>query len=117
MPTTRLPWAAAGPAMVRNKSAAKTCFIGPVYLDQPRRLIQKNVDKDACHRDVQPDRQRPARDRAMTVETRLQAARKRDDRQRRHGRGQCHMCNKNAEVQRADRSEEHTSELQSPCNL
>src|SRR5580765_5369564 len=99
MPITRLPWAAAEPAIVRKTRAAKACFIGPVYLDQPRRLIQKNVDKYASYRDIQPDRQRPARDGLVPVEARFQSARQRDDGERRDGGGERDVRNKDAEVE------------------
>src|SRR5947208_10244295 len=69
---------------------------------QPRRLIEKDVDEHARHRDVQPDRQRPARDPAMLRIPRAEAAPERDDGERQHDGGEGHVGNKDDEVQRTD---------------
>src|SRR5215831_3134066 len=116
IPTTRLPWAAAEAAIVVRIRATKApriagrgCVIGQVYpriprpqkrLDEPGRLVQKDVNQHTCDRYVEPDGQRPPRDGAVPVEACLKGARQRHDSQREHGRRQRDVCDEDCVVQR-----------------
>src|SRR5262245_65616369 len=48
-------------------------------LEEPARLIEQHVDEHAGDRHIQPDRQRPARNRPMPGVSRLESARERDE--------------------------------------
>src|SRR4026208_269086 len=69
--------------IVNTPEAAQKAGVASIYatacLEQPGGLVQEDVDEDAGYRNVEPDRQCPAGDRAMGRETAPQASRQGQD--------------------------------------
>src|SRR5262245_44396905 len=95
---------------------ANSCWLLTLsfQLDQPGWLVKKDVDQDAGHRHIEPDRKRPARYPTVLRIPPLEPARQGDERERQNRGGEGDVRQQNREVDRPDQAlalERHRPDL------